>query len=113
MSERYKLYFRSNNISIFFKKISLLLFFIFITLATTGCTNSIINSSEDGSNIIMKKDCSSLEPDNPYSSGGHYAGFEWAQKNRSSYCSGNSQSFIDGCEEYVRQEEIYNNCLNK
>lgn len=47
---------------------------------------------------------------NPYSPGsGHYAGFEWAQDNNVSSCGGNSQSFINGCEEYLRQKA---NCDN-
>lgn len=41
---------------------------------------------------------------NPYSDGsGHYAGFEWAERKGVSSCGGNSQSFIEGCEEYLRQ----------
>lgn len=43
------------------------------------------------------------EPENPYSNGsGHYAGFEWAERTGGS-CSGNSQSFNEGCEEYYSQ----------
>jgi hypothetical protein len=58
------------------------------------------------------QDCSELEPDNPYSYGsGHYAGFEWAENNGNGYCSGNSSSFIEGCEEYLRLEELYNDCV--
>jgi len=41
--------------------------------------------------------------ENPYSSGsGHYAGYEWAQKTGGN-CSGNSQSFNEGCAEYYNQ----------
>lgn len=41
---------------------------------------------------------------NPYSEGsGHYAGFEWAERKGVDGCGGNSQSFIEGCEEYLRQ----------
>lgn len=58
-----------------------------------------------------KADCSSLEPDNPYSYGtGHYAGYEWGQNGN--YCSGNSTSFIEGCEEYESQDEAYSACLS-
>ena len=40
---------------------------------------------------------------NPYSSGsGHYAGYEWAERTGGS-CSGYSQSFNEGCEEYYNQ----------
>lgn len=37
---------------------------------------------------------------------GHDAGFEWARDRGISYeseCGGNSQSFIEGCQEYARQ----------
>lgn len=67
-------------------------------------TNSYYNNEE-------VEDCSNLEPENPYSSdGGHYAGFEWAQNNGVSSCGGNSESFIEGCEEYLSQEEVFETC---
>ena len=51
-------------------------------------------------------------PDNPYSIGtGHYAGFEWGLKGNS--CRGNSNSFIEGCEEYHSQESKYIKCSRK
>ena len=41
---------------------------------------------------------------NPYSSGsGHSAGYEWSESKGVSSCGGKSQSFIEGCEEYLRQ----------
>lgn len=47
-----------------------------------------------------------LESENPYNEGsGHYAGYEWAMENEPSSCDGNSQSFIEGCEEYMSQLE--------
>lgn len=58
------------------------------------------------------KDCSILEPENPYGSDtGHSAGFEWGESGKT--CGGNSQSFIEGCRAYERQESGYQNCLNK
>ncbi len=58
------------------------------------------------------KDCSDLEPENPYDEGsGHYAGFEWGQLNNVSSCDGNSESFIEGCEDYLTQENAYDTCL--
>ena len=52
-----------------------------------------------------------VEPENPYNYGtGHYAGFEYGEQGN--YCSGNSDSFIEGCEEYNNQEEAYNNCMD-
>jgi hypothetical protein len=42
------------------------------------------------------------EPENPYSEGtGHYAGYEWAEKHDGAACDGNSQSFNEGCAEYL------------
>ena len=58
------------------------------------------------------KDCSSLEPENPYNEGsGHYAGFEWGENGNT--CGGNSNSFIEGCEDYESQEEAFNTCENQ
>jgi hypothetical protein len=48
------------------------------------------------------------EPSNPYDDGsGHSAGYEWAQENDPSSCGGNSDSFIEGCQEYLDQQEAY------
>lgn len=58
-----------------------------------------------------KQDCQ--EPSNPYDEGsGHYAGFEWGEE-KGEECTGNSDSFIEGCDEYVRQENSYNFCLEQ
>ena len=54
------------------------------------------------------------EVENPYDEGsGHYAGFEWAQDNDVTTCGGSSESFIEGCEEYQRQESEYAECEAK
>lgn len=51
-----------------------------------------------------------VEPDNPYGDGGgHDAGFNWAEKTGGS-CNGNSQSFNEGCAEYQRQLNAYQQC---
>ena len=48
------------------------------------------------------------EPENPYDEGsGHFAGYEWAEENDVSSCDGISDSFIEGCEEYLSQQEGY------
>jgi hypothetical protein len=74
-----------------------------------GCSSSDFDNDETNES----KDCSSLEPENPYSPGtGHYAGFEWAEQNDPGYCDGNSNSFIEGCEEYQRQSGAYDECTN-
>ncbi len=50
------------------------------------------------------------EPENPYNEGsGHSAGYEWAEENDVGSCGGNSDSFIEGCEEYLLQQENYEN----
>lgn len=53
---------------------------------------------------------------NPYSDGsGHYAGYEWAEENDTDYCDGNSDSFNEGCQEYIDQrdaEEEYEDSQN-
>ena len=65
-----------------------------------------------GSSTSYSKNCSSLEPENPYGSGsGHSAGFEWGESGKT--CSGNSQSFIEGCRAYERQEASYQDCLSR
>lgn len=46
--------------------------------------------------------------ENPYDEGsGHFAGYDWAEENDVSSCGGNSDSFIEGCEEYLSQQEEY------
>lgn len=46
------------------------------------------------------------ELENPYDDGsGHSAGYEWAEENDVDSCGGNSDSFIEGCEEYLEQKE--------
>ena len=70
-----------------------------------ACTTS--NSENAGGEITTQ--C--IEPENPYDEGtGHYAGFEWGQNNGATTCGGSSDSFIEGCEEYQRQESEYAEC---
>ena len=64
------------------------------------------------SGVTDKPDCTSLEPQNPYDDGsGHFAGFEWGAEGKD--CGGNSDSFIEGCDEYQNQENAYQYCLNR
>lgn len=53
---------------------------------------------------------SCTEPENPYSEGGHYEGFQWAESNGAMNCNWNSSSFSEWCEEYGRQFNAYNQC---
>ena len=95
------------------KKI-LLLSPLLLLLFGAGCQTSSINPYRSETQGVKIIDCSNLEPENPYSEGsGHYAGFEWAERKEPSYCTGNSNSFIEGCEEYQSQAEDYENCLNR
>lgn len=73
--------------------------------------NNFDSYSDTKGSFLQREDCSVLEPDNPYSiESGHYAGFQWGENGNS--CGGNSTSFIDGCEEYLRQLENYENCTS-
>lgn len=70
------------------------------------------NSSERNGVSGSAPNCT--EPVNPYDEGsGHYAGFEWAENKGSGTCGGNSESFIEGCEEYENQEAKYQECEAK
>lgn len=87
-----------------------LIILLFLSLGV-GC-NEKKNSSYISNKSTSNESCYSLEPSNPYNIGsGHYAGFEWAESKQPTVCGGNSNSFIEGCEEYLRQEEDYNKCL--
>ena len=98
--------------------IAIIIFFIFLGIKVWGwffpsdsdiTTNSPYSSSYSDSSGDYKEDCA--EPENPYDDGsGHYAGFEWGENGNS--CGGNSSSFIEGCEEYLTQEEDYDTCLS-
>jgi hypothetical protein len=67
----------------------------------TRFTSSTFNHDSSDSNEY-------LEPENPYEYGtGHYAGYEWGAQGND--CTGNSQSFIEGCEEFQYQDELYSN----
>lgn len=79
----------------------------------SSCSNpKQVDDSESRTSLSNKKDCSSLEPQNPYDEGtGHYAGFKWGEDGKS--CGGNSTEFIEGCEEYEAQEEAHDACTKQ
>ncbi len=79
-------------------------------MLTIGCRSSAPSNSSNGSGeAASARECT--EPENPYDEGsGHYAGFDWAERTGSGTCDGNSQSFIEGCEEYESQEAKYEAC---
>lgn len=73
------------------------IFILAMILILTGCTSK---NSEDN---YTAENGQKIEIGNPYSPGtGHYAGYEWAERTGGA-CSGKSQSFNEGCEEYYRQ----------
>jgi hypothetical protein len=73
---------------------------------TCACTSS---GSSPSSSSDAESQCT--EPENPYQEDtGHHAGFEWAENSNPATCGGSSDSFIEGCEEYQRQESEYVEC---
>ena len=67
-------------------------------------------SSNNYSNYNNDEEDYIPESENPYDDGsGHSAGYEWAEENDVDSCGGNSNSFIEGCEEYLQQQEDYEN----
>lgn len=63
------------------------------------------------SGVIVGREKECLEPRNPYNDGGgHDKGFQWAEAHGGP-CGGNSTSFREGCEEYLRQLREYKECL--
>ena len=75
-----------------------------------GCSSQSTEQSSEDYNINETNECNQIVISNPYSSGGHYAGYEWAERT-GGLCSGNSASFNEGCEEYYRQINQYNKCI--
>ena len=76
-----------------------------------GCGSSESSLREEKEGTVEN---SCTEPENPYSEGsGHYAGYEWAEKNGGGSCSSSSDSFNEGCEEYESQESEYQDCQTK
>jgi len=81
---------------------------IILALLFPGCEKS---SSSDLTKKTKAEDC--ISPHNPYNdSGGHDAGFNWASDNGGD-CNGNSESFNEGCAEFHRQLDEYNQCIEK
>lgn len=72
-----------------------------------GCSSKDVSEHEEPTFASYKEDSphpKECHVSNPYSQGtGHYAGFEWAERRSAKSCGGNSNSFIEGCEEYLAQ----------
>lgn len=94
MKTRYKVYI------LFFLAIAL-------TILFSSCDRGAKSYESEGTT----SEC--IEPNNPYNDGGgHDAGFNWAMENGGD-CDGKSDSFNEGCEEYYRQLNKYNECIAK
>ena len=79
----------------------------FAILILMGCTSSTTISSRDDKEV----EAHCTEPENPYDEdSGHHAGYEWAEDKDPGVCGGSSNSFVEGCEEYQRQETEYEEC---
>lgn len=85
-----------------------ILFVLIVSIVfLSGCSANSYDSLGDES----VKGCES--PSNPYNDGGgHDAGFNWAEEKDVGSCGGKSDSFIEGCEEYLRQQSRYEKCID-
>jgi hypothetical protein len=73
-------------------------------------SNSDYENSYSQPTSVFHSDDDCVEPENPYRYGsGHYAGWQWGEEGN--YCSGNSNSFVEGCDEYQAAEERFEQCL--
>lgn len=100
--------------------VSLVVYIVLIILAIVWAYNHFTTKKieenygykVETSGVTAKPDCSSVEPQNPYGyDSGHSAGFEWGAEGKD--CGGNSDSFIEGCNEYQNQENAYQYCLSR
>jgi hypothetical protein len=85
--------------------------FLLSVLAILFCGCDIGSTNKNFEPVSSKNIEECVEPSNPYNDGGgHDAGFNWAMENGGE-CDGRSDSFNEGCEEYYRQLNKYNDCL--
>lgn len=88
---------------------TILLIASILPLSACSSSPSYNDSSYDGSSYTQDSsyaDENNVEVGNPYDQDtGHYAGYQWAEDHPGSDCSGNSQSFNEGCEEYNQQQD--------
>jgi hypothetical protein len=80
-------------------------FLIGCSLESNYYTDDSIYESDSTYDSYSEED--EYEMENPYDSdSGHSAGYDWAESTGGD-CSGNSDSFNEGCEEYYNQESNY------
>ena len=97
--------FEGSSVSVKMKKI--LFLSLILPIFFSGCDNGSLSSKSKTK--LIKTDC--IEPNNPYNDGGgHDAGFNWARENGGD-CNGQSDSFNEGCAEFSRQLNEYNECV--
>lgn len=87
-------------------------------LLQAGCgdpsTSASPPSLAEGPSTGNVVDCSSLEPENPYDDdSGHDAGYKWAIEHEPASCTGNSDSFEEGCEQYLQRLTAYQACESR
>jgi len=86
---------------------------VVLTVACAACHEPGPSSDRIGASVDSSQRCDVSEPENPYNDGtGHYAGFAWAEQNDPTACGGNSSSFIEGCQEFLRQSAAYEACVD-
>jgi len=79
---------------------------LILALILSGCDKPPTATSITKTKL---EDC--ISPHNPYNDGGgHDAGFKWAAETGGN-CNGNSDSFNEGCAEFFRQMNEYNQCI--
>ena len=92
-----------------YKACNILFLIILLAILFSSCDKGSNRTESQAINSNNIKEC--VLPQNPYNDGGgHDAGFNWAMENGGG-CDGNSDSFNDGCEEYHRQMNQYNECI--
>ena len=91
------------------RRIVALLVLAFAVESTIGCSRaSNANADETlGDDGLQDAVAECSEPENPYNDGGgHDSGFNWAQESGGA-CTGNGDSFDEGCDEFNRRRDEY------
>lgn len=83
------------------RKVGVILLALVIVFFMAGCSEKTESTSE--------AEC--REPSNPFNDeGGHDAGFKWAEEKGEECPDSHGTSFQEGCEEFYRQHQEYENC---
>ncbi|OHA27074.1 MAG: hypothetical protein A3C06_01075 [Candidatus Taylorbacteria bacterium RIFCSPHIGHO2_02_FULL_46_13] len=69
--------------------------------------------SVDSGSFLGRKSCPNLVPHNQYPAGSDQSlGFQWAVTNPSSSCPAEVTSFAEGCQEFFKQRQAYQDCAS-